>query len=66
MPIDSAQIKKLDQLDKISTYIDEFYIHDSSLIYLDGNSLGRLPKKTSTSEIYMFTQNIHSMHMSLG
>ena len=48
MPIDSAQIKKLDQLDKISTYIDEFYIHDSSLIYLDGNSLGRLPKKTIT------------------
>ena len=48
MPIDSAQIKKLDQLDKISTYIDEFFIHDSSLIYLDGNSLGRLPKKTIT------------------
>ena len=48
MPIGSAQIKKLDQIDKISTYIDEFYIHDSSLIYLDGNSLGRLPKKTIT------------------
>ena len=48
MPIDSAQIKNLDQLDKISTFIKEFYIRDSSLIYLDGNSLGRLPKKTIT------------------
>ena len=48
MPIDSDQIKNLDQLDKISTFIKEFYIHDSSLIYLDGNSLGRLPKKTIT------------------
>ena len=48
MPIDSAQIKNLDQLDKISTFIKEFYIRDSSLIYLDGNSLGRLPKETIT------------------
>ena len=46
MPIGSNQIKDLDQLDKTSTFRKEFYIHDSSLIYLDGNSLGRLPKKT--------------------
>ena len=45
MPIDSDQIKNLDKRDRISTHISEFYIHDSSLIYLDGNSLGRLPKK---------------------
>ena len=48
MPIGSNQIKDLDQLDKTSTFRKEFYIHDSGLIYLDGNSLGRLPKKTIT------------------
>lgn len=48
MPIGSNQIKDLDQLDKTSTFRKEFYIHDSDLIYLDGNSLGRLPKKTIT------------------
>lgn len=46
MPIDSKQIDDLDLLDKTSTFRKEFYIHDSGLIYLDGNSLGRLPKKT--------------------
>ena len=48
MPNDSNHIKDLDLLDKTSTFRKEFYIHDSSLIYLDGNSLGRLPKKTIT------------------
>ena len=48
MPIGSNQIKDLDQLDKTSTFRKEFYIHDSGLIYLDGNSLGRLPKKPIT------------------
>ena len=48
MPIGSNQIKDLDLLDKTSTFRKEFYIHDSGLIYLDGNSLGRLPKKTIT------------------
>ena len=48
MPISSNQIKDLDLLDKTSTFREEFYIHDSGLIYLDGNSLGRLPKKTIT------------------
>ena len=49
MPIGSNQIKGLDLLDKTSTFRKEFYIHDSGLIYLDGNSLGRLPKKTITN-----------------
>ena len=46
MPIDLDQIKNLDVQDKISRFREEFLIHDSSLIYLDGNSLGRLPKQT--------------------
>ena len=46
MPIDTDQIKNLDLMDKISTFREKFFFQDSSLIYLDGNSLGRLPKKT--------------------
>ena len=56
MSIDSNQIKDLDLLDKISTFRKEFYFHDSSLIYLDGNSLGRLPNETIT-EINDFMLN---------
>ena len=57
MPIGSNQIKDLDQTDKTSTFRKEFYIHDSSLIYLDGNSLGRLPKKTITDiNDFMFNE----------
>ena len=56
MSIDSNQIKDLDLLDKISTFRKEFYFHDSSLIYLDGNSLGRLPNETVT-EINDFMLN---------
>lgn len=36
----------LDRQDSLSTYRDRFVIHDPDLIYLDGNSLGRLPKAT--------------------
>ena len=46
MPIDTDQIKNLDLMDKISIFREKFFFQDSSLIYLDGNSLGRLPKKT--------------------
>lgn len=39
--------KKLDDKDELRDCRNEFVIEDHSLIYLDGNSLGRLPKKTS-------------------
>lgn len=37
---------KLDKQDALATFRDEFVISDTNLIYLDGNSLGRLPKRT--------------------
>ncbi|MFB0947154.1 MAG: aminotransferase class V-fold PLP-dependent enzyme, partial [Spirosomataceae bacterium] len=36
---------ELDSQDKLSSFRDQF-VTDESVIYLDGNSLGRLPKKT--------------------
>lgn len=37
---------ELDAQDELASFRDEFVINDRSLIYLDGNSLGRLPKRT--------------------
>jgi len=36
----------LDAQDELGSFRDEFVIADPNLIYLDGNSLGRLPKRT--------------------
>ena len=38
--------EKLDLADPLAHYKEQFVITDPSLCYLDGNSLGRLPKKT--------------------
>ena len=35
---------QLDQQDLLASYLEQFIINDPDLIYLDGNSLGRLPK----------------------
>ncbi len=37
---------ELDRADPLAAYRKEFLIHDPSLIYLDGNSLGRLPRRS--------------------
>lgn len=37
--------RKLDKQDPLASFRDEFIIDDPDLIYLDGNSLGRLPKR---------------------
>jgi len=39
--------RSLDSSDPLKDYRNQFIISDPSLIYLDGNSLGRLPKKTA-------------------
>ena len=39
--------KKLDEQDKLKQFRNKFYFGNST-IYLDGNSLGRLPKKTKS------------------
>ncbi len=41
--------RALDRDDPLSSYRSEFVIDDPSMIYLDGNSLGRLPFKTVES-----------------
>ncbi len=38
--------RQLDEADALKSFRDEFVIADPELIYLDGNSLGRLPKAT--------------------
>jgi len=38
--------RELDRHDPLARFRDEFVIDDSDLIYLDGNSLGRLPKRS--------------------
>ena len=37
----------LDSKDPLAHYRDQFVISDSNVCYLDGNSLGRMPKKTA-------------------
>ncbi|MBE0638841.1 MAG: kynureninase [Bacteroidales bacterium] len=37
---------QLDRLDELKMFRNQFFIQDSELIYLDGNSLGRLPLVT--------------------
>lgn len=39
--------KELDSQDKLARFRDEFVVDDPDLIYLDGNSLGRLPKRSA-------------------
>ena len=39
--------RELDREDPLAHFRDEFVIENPSLIYLDGNSLGRLPKRTA-------------------
>ena len=38
--------RQLDALDELASFRDAFVFSDPDLIYLDGNSLGRLPKST--------------------
>ncbi len=47
--------KSLDRQDKLASYRDRFFISDQDMIYMDGNSLGRLPLATSqrVNEIIM-------------
>jgi kynureninase len=44
--IDIGFAHKLDSEDELASFRDEFVIDDPNLIYLDGNSLGRLPKRS--------------------
>lgn len=48
MRTDAAYAKELDAQDPLAGFRDRFVVTDPDLIYLDGNSLGRLPKATKT------------------
>ncbi|MGH3473121.1 MAG: kynureninase, partial [Nocardioidaceae bacterium] len=39
-----ADVEQLDLDDRLAPYRARFVIDDDTLVYLDGNSLGRLPK----------------------
>jgi kynureninase len=45
-PTERLTAEKLDNQDELSKYRDEFFFSDPELCYLDGNSLGRMPKAT--------------------
>ena len=44
--ITRSQVQELDRKDPLNKFVSEFVKTDQNLCYLDGNSLGRLPKKT--------------------
>src|SRR3972149_5336201 len=47
IPTDADYALERDRADPLARFRDEFVIDDPDLIYLDGNSLGRLPKRTA-------------------
>jgi kynureninase len=46
LPAERAYAEKLDAADPLASFRDRFAFDDPALIYLDGNSLGRLPLAT--------------------
>jgi kynureninase len=47
MSTDADYARALDEQDELARFRAEFVIDDPTLIYLDGNSLGRLPKRAA-------------------
>ncbi len=47
--------EEMDAADPLAGYRDQFVIDDDTLVYLDGNSLGRLPKATQSLVIDVLT-----------
>jgi kynureninase len=45
-PLSRDTALALDKADELASFRDEFFIKDDAICYLDGNSLGRLPKAT--------------------
>jgi kynureninase len=45
--VDPAYAERLDTDDPLGTFRDRFVVEDPAVIYLDGNSLGRLPRATA-------------------
>lgn len=47
VPTDAEYARELDAQDALAPFREEFVFDDPEMIYLDGNSLGRLPKKAA-------------------
>ncbi|MFK7802679.1 MAG: kynureninase, partial [Anaerolineae bacterium] len=46
MNTDTSYAKEMDAKDRLASFRDRFVITDPDLIYMDGNSMGRMPKAT--------------------
>lgn len=57
MGITRSDAEARDAADPLAKYRDQFVIDDESLIYLDGNSLGRLPKASRYRVIEVLEQD---------
>jgi kynureninase len=56
VPTDAAYADELDRRDPLASFRERFVITDPDLIYLDGNSLGRLPHAASALAERMIAQ----------
>jgi kynureninase len=55
-PLERDTALALDKADELGSFRGEFFIKDENLCYLDGNSLGRLPRKTIESVNHFLTE----------
>jgi kynureninase len=55
-PLERDTALALDKADELGSFRSEFFIKDENLCYLDGNSLGRLPRKTIESVNHFLTE----------
>lgn len=55
-PLERETALALDKADELASFRSEFFIKDENLCYLDGNSLGRLPKRTIESVNHFLTE----------
>jgi len=55
-PLERETALAMDKADELASFRNEFFIKDENLCYLDGNSLGRLPKKTIDSVNHFLTE----------
>ena len=51
VPTDAIYAAELDAQDPLAHFRQRFAIPDPDLIYMDGNSLGRLPRATSRASL---------------
>ena len=56
MRTDATYAKELDAQDPLASFKGQFVVTDPDLIYLDGNSLGRLPKATKAMMVNLIDE----------